>query len=47
MEALVVVALTLALTTFVTGLLLPVLARRGADPPDAEVAFVDELASRR
>jgi NhaP-type Na+/H+ or K+/H+ antiporter len=47
MEALVVVALTIALTTFVTGLLLPVLARRGEDPRDPEVAFVEELASRR
>jgi hypothetical protein len=46
-EALVVVAAILALATFVTGLLLPLLARHGAHPPDAEVAFVEELASRR
>jgi hypothetical protein len=46
-EHLVVVAITLAVATFATGLLLPLLSRRGDQPEDLEAALADELAASR
>jgi hypothetical protein len=44
-HALLVVASLLAVATFATGLLLPVLARRGAVGQDPERVLADELAA--
>jgi hypothetical protein len=46
-EHLIVVATTLAIATFVTGLLLPVLARRTDQPEALEAALAEELAALR
>jgi hypothetical protein len=46
-EHLIVVAAILAIATFATGLLLPVLARRTDQPEVLEAALADELAAPR
>jgi hypothetical protein len=46
-EHLIVVATTLAIATFVTGLLLPLLARRKEQPEALEAALAEELAALR
>jgi hypothetical protein len=46
-EHLLVVAITLAIATFVTGLLLPVLARRTGPDEEHDRRLADELAASR
>jgi hypothetical protein len=46
-EHLIVVATTLAIATFVTGLLLPLLARRQDHPEALEAELAEELAAPR
>jgi hypothetical protein len=47
MEHLLVVAITLGFATFVTGLLLPVLARHSGSVEERERQLADELAATR
>jgi hypothetical protein len=47
MEHLLVVAATLAIATFVTGLLLPILTRRSGSSEERDRQLADELAASR
>jgi hypothetical protein len=47
MEHLLVVTTTLAIATFVTGLLLPVLTRRSGSAEERDRQLEDELAASR
>jgi hypothetical protein len=47
MDHLLVVAITLAIATFVTGLLLPVLARHSGSVEERDRQLADELAASR